>query len=102
MAERELADELAGLDRALTAQLTAAGFDPQRLLRWAGRIDGGSERNRVTGVVEPPAPADLAAPPAAGSKEAETLAGDGLRALAAGGLPWWCWQEAWRRAWAVW
>jgi UTP--glucose-1-phosphate uridylyltransferase len=86
LAERKLAEELAGLDPALTAQLTAVGFDPQRLLRWAAWIDGGSERNRVAGAVEPPASAYLAAPPPAGSKDAEALAGDGLRALAAGEL----------------
>jgi UTP--glucose-1-phosphate uridylyltransferase len=86
LAEPGLAEELASLDPALAGHLRAVGFDPQRLLRWAEQIDGGTERNRVTGTVEPPASADVAKAPEAGSEAAEALAGDGLRALAAGEL----------------
>jgi UTP--glucose-1-phosphate uridylyltransferase len=86
LAERELAEELAGLDPALDARLRAVGFDPGRLLGWAGRIAGGAERNRVTGTVQAPAPADVGEAPEAGSEPAEELTGDGLRALAAGEL----------------
>jgi UTP--glucose-1-phosphate uridylyltransferase len=86
LAERKLADELAGLDPALAARLAASGFDPGRLLRWAERIDAGAGQNRVTGTVEPPAAEDVAAPPAVGSAAAELLAGDGRQLLATGGL----------------
>jgi UTP--glucose-1-phosphate uridylyltransferase len=86
LAEQALADELAGLDPALLARLAATGFDSGRLLGWAERIGAGADQNRVTGSVEPPAPEDVAVPPPAGSEQAEALAGNGRRALAAGQL----------------
>jgi UTP--glucose-1-phosphate uridylyltransferase len=76
--------ELAGLDHGLRTELAELGFDPEQLIGWSRTVDEGVGRNRVAGVVEPPAPGDVALPAAGGSDEGRRLTSRGLEALAAG------------------
>ena len=76
-----LRDELAGLDGALRAELAELGFDPDALVEWSLTIEQGGHRNRVQGVVEPPAEGDVATPPPAASDEGRRLERRGLQAL---------------------
>jgi UTP--glucose-1-phosphate uridylyltransferase len=82
-----LDSDLAGLDPALVKQLAAAGFDPQRLRGWAGRLlHAGPDVNRVAGEVSPPAPGDVTDLPDRESVEGTRLAALGEASLARGEL----------------
>jgi UTP--glucose-1-phosphate uridylyltransferase len=60
LSDPSLDSDLAGLDPELVAELTAAGFDPQRLRGWAEHLlHAGPDVNRVVGEVTPPAPGDV-------------------------------------------
>ena len=79
MSEADLRAEIASLPGALRARLDAAGFDTDRLVTLAaplaGRARAGGaatamdrdERNRIRGVVEPPAAGDVVDAPVPGS-----------------------------------
>ena len=85
-AREGLRRQLAQLDPDLLASLRERGFRPERLLEWARLIPQGVDRNRVPGTVEPPAPGDVARPPAADSAEGERLTELGMQALGEGRL----------------
>lgn len=81
-----LAEQLAGLDPALSNVLQRYGFDPHRLEQWAQMVGHGDERNRVKGEVLPPEASDIAPLPDAKSAEGKRLAQRGMEALARGEL----------------
>jgi UTP--glucose-1-phosphate uridylyltransferase len=74
-------DELDSLPAALGARLAARGFDPERLVSWAGRLGQGDDINRLSGAVTIVDPASLKAVPD-GRRDELTARGD--EALAAG------------------
>jgi UTP--glucose-1-phosphate uridylyltransferase len=95
MTESTLRQELASLSPALRARLERSGFDPERLVRLArplferaaGRAAADKDaRNRIQGVVEPPAPGDVLDPPEAGTPEHARLSAVGMSAIRSGQL----------------
>ena len=80
-----LDDELKALPDELLLDLHAHGFREERLRTWAGTVGKDrDERNRLTGTVEPPAPADLTDAPQPGSPGYEQHRERGLAALRRG------------------
>ncbi|HEY8087442.1 MAG TPA: UTP--glucose-1-phosphate uridylyltransferase [Polyangiaceae bacterium] len=95
MNESQLRADIARISPDLRARLDAAGFDPDRLVRlaaplWAraaGKETGDrDERNRVRGLVEAPADADVREAPSPGTPEHERLGALGMAAIRRGEL----------------
>ena len=94
MSEITLRQELSSLPTELRARLDGSGFDPERLVtlarplweRAAGRAGDKDERNRIQGVVEPPAGSDVVDAPAPGTPEHARLSAAGMNVIRAGGL----------------
>lgn len=80
-----LAAQLSALSSSLRQRLAARGFDEARLLRWAATVGVDRDaRNRLPGVVEPPAPGDVTDAPVEGTPEHARLREAGLEALRRG------------------
>ena len=94
MSANELRADIANLPSSLRARLESAGFDEDRLVRLAAPLrarprDGTGDRqqrNRVSGLVEPPRPTDIADAPEPGSPDYERLAAAGLDVIRRGQL----------------
>lgn len=95
MSAPDLRADIASLPRSLRTRLDATGFDAERLVRLAAHLGASGQnegavdrqrRNRVSGLVEPPRPGDIADAPQAGAPDFEGLAASGLRAIRAGEL----------------
>jgi UTP--glucose-1-phosphate uridylyltransferase len=95
MDETQLRADLANLPPTLRTRLTAAGFDPERLVTlarplWArarGELTPDrDERNRVQGAVEPPQPSDVPDAPVPGTEQHARLAEVGKAAIGRGEL----------------
>jgi UTP--glucose-1-phosphate uridylyltransferase len=91
----DLRAEIADLPVPIRARLSTCGFDPERLARLAApllaRADGAKaanrdERNRVSGLVEPPGPGDIVDSPQPGSPHYDRLSEAGLAAVRRGEL----------------
>jgi UTP--glucose-1-phosphate uridylyltransferase len=95
MSATQLRAEIANLPPSLRSRLDAAGFDPERLLALAAPLHARArgeptadrdERNRVSGLVEPPGPSDIADAPSPGSRDHDRFAALGLDAMRRGEL----------------
>jgi UTP--glucose-1-phosphate uridylyltransferase len=95
MTESTLRQELSSLAPALRARLDRSGFDPDRLVRLAlplferaaGRAVADKDaRNRIQGLVDPPASGDVLDAPLAGTPEHARLSELGMKAIRAGQL----------------
>lgn len=85
MSITSLAAQLAALPAALLKRLHDRGFDEARLLQWAATVGVDRDaRNRLPGVVEPPARDDIADAPIAGSAEHARYSEAGIAAIARG------------------
>jgi UTP--glucose-1-phosphate uridylyltransferase len=91
----ELRAEIANLPPSLRSRLEAAGFDAERLIALAAPLHSRApgkeamvrdERNRVSGLVQPPGPGDIADAPAPGSRDDERFAALGLDVVRRGEL----------------
>lgn len=80
-----LRDRLAALDPRLLDRLRARGFDAARLERLASSLgDDRDARNRLPGVVEPPAAGDVDEAPAVGTALHDRTRARGVEAIRAG------------------
>jgi UTP--glucose-1-phosphate uridylyltransferase len=80
-----LADQLAALPASLLNRLHERGFEEARLLRWAATaLVDRDARNRLPGLVEPPAPGDVGDAPVEGSAEHARYREAGLASIARG------------------
>jgi UTP--glucose-1-phosphate uridylyltransferase len=91
MTEMLLREDLANLDEAVRARLALAGFDAEHLVRLARQLferassaRADTERNRIQGLVEPPAEGDLLQAPVAGYPGYDGLVALGRSALLRG------------------
>jgi UTP--glucose-1-phosphate uridylyltransferase len=82
-----LSDAIAQLSPAVLETIRARGFDPARLEAWAKTVGvDRDKRNRLSGLVEPPRPGDVADAPKAGTADHARLSRLGLDAIERGEL----------------
>ncbi len=91
MTEMLLREDLASLDEALRARLALAGFDAEHLVRLARHLferasdaRADTDRNRIQGLVAPPAEGDLLQAPVAGNPGYDGFVALGRSALIRG------------------